>query len=125
MYDQDSLFTLTPLEIAGVLAISLAMWLACAWLVRRGRSRAVRLALAVGAFAGFAWLSPQVYYLYYMIVFEGLPWQIVLDEPPSPLRLLRLLSFTAEATLSRHGQGVLGWSLLAVAFVSRSRGVRP
>ncbi|UWQ18085.1 hypothetical protein [Jannaschia sp. M317] len=121
-YGEDSLWTLTSGQIAGVLALSLAMWAGCLWAVRRARGRTVRVGVAVLSFAAFVWLSPQIYYLFYWLTFEGLPLQSVLRPPPTPAHLLRLLTFTQEASLSRHGQGGLGWSLLLAAWPARSPG---
>lgn len=127
IYSEDSLFTLTHMQIAGVLVLSLLMWAALVAALYRVRhaNRAYRIGLALGLFAGFVWLSPQVYYLFYWATFDGLPLQSVVRSPPSPLHLLRLLTFTEEHSLSRHGQGVLGWSLLLVSWRSPASGDRP
>ncbi|MGB3407605.1 MAG: hypothetical protein WBA67_08925 [Jannaschia sp.] len=126
-YGNDSLFTLSAGQIAGVLAISLGLSLPMLGLLRRVRFRgpAVRIGVAALLFAGFVWLSPQVYYLFYWATFEGLPLQIVVKAPPSPRHLARLLTFTDETSLSRHGQGVLGWSLFLLAARSPGAGVKP
>ena len=70
---------------------------------------------------GFVWLSPQVYYVYYLMIFDGLPWQIVVRTPPGPGALVRLLAFQDKASLSAHGQAALGWAMLAAA-LWRGRG---
>ncbi|WGH77409.1 hypothetical protein [Jannaschia ovalis] len=111
-----------------MLAISALLWALALWLVARAPRGWARLWAALGAFWAFVWLSPQVYYLFYIAHFDGLPWQVVTGPPPAPGRLLRLLAFAQEASLSRHGQGVLGWSLLALAALSwrsPSRGASP
>ncbi|WP_371155551.1 hypothetical protein [Jannaschia sp. 2305UL9-9] len=125
MYTSDSLFTLTPLQIVGVLFLSGVMWLGAVRLLRSGPGRLRRTGLAIVLFHGFVWLSPQVYYLFYWATFDGLPMQWVIRAPPSPGHLLRLLTFTEEASLSRHGQGLFGWSLLLLALRSSGSGVRP
>ena len=113
-YAGDSFLTLGTGGRVGLLLLSALLWagmLALGW----------RLRGAIGAFGGvalfwaFLWLSPQVYYLYYQAIFDGLPWQVVIAAPPDPARLLRLLTFTDAATLSAHGKGALGWSLIALA----------
>ena len=126
-YGGDSLFTLSGPQIAGVLTLSVAMWagLVAVVLRLRLRRRPARIAVAFALLAAFVWLSPQVYYLFYWATFDDLPLQSVIRTPPSPLDLLRLLTFTEEASLSRHGQGVLGWSLLALSWRSPGSGVRP
>jgi hypothetical protein len=81
--------------------------------VRGGLVR--RLLWAGGLFWLFLWLSPQVYYLFYQLIFAGLPVQIVITWPPGAETVLRRLTFTGPATLSAHGQGLLGWALLVLA----------
>lgn len=122
-YRDDSFFTLGAWEQAGLAALSLAMafvLLCVVWKVVRGRPLALRIAIAVAAFHVFLWLSPQVYYGYYRLIIDGLPRQSVIGAPPSPGALIALLGFQGPGTLSAHGQGVLGWALLAVAIVARS-----
>lgn len=118
MYANDSFHTLTPLGQFGLALLSLgltAVVLFAAWRFMGQRATAVRLALGVGLFYGFVWLSPQIYYGYYLMLFEGLPWQNVLKPPPGPLSLLVLIAFQGSATLSAHALGLLGWSLIAMA----------
>lgn len=123
-YTGDSFFTLTMGERVGLILVTLllsaAMLAVGRWL--RGVIWAVALIWA------FIWLSPQAYYLYYQWIFEGLPWQIVVKTPPSPLDLLRFLTFQAGDTLSAHGQGLLGWLLIGSALwrrhISRRRATR-
>ena len=85
------------------------------WRLMRGQPWFVRFAIAVALFIAFVWLSPQVYYTYYLMLFEGLPWQVVVKSLPDPLRLLKLITFSGPASLSAHSQGVLGWALLTMA----------
>ncbi len=118
MYEGDSFFTLTVLERAGLVLWSLAMVAGSLWLMRIAVRRAhwaVRLAGAAVAFWAFVWLSPQLYYAYYLMIFDGLPLQIVVRWPPGPGALIELLGFQTRATLSEHSKGVLGWIMVAVA----------
>ena len=69
-------------------------------------------------FFGFVWLSPQVYYTYYMTLFDGLPWQVVVKEPPSWRHLYGLMTFGGQTNLSAHSQGILGWLFLGVSVFS-------
>ncbi|EFL88908.1 conserved hypothetical protein [Ahrensia sp. R2A130] len=71
--------------------------------------------IAVIAFALFDWLTPQIYYFYYMVLIDNLPLQIVTQMPPSPLKLLHLLTFSERSNLSFHSRGLLGWTLIAGA----------
>ena len=80
-----------------------------------GLPRLSRLGAAYLGFWLFVWLSPQVYYQYYRLIFDGLPVQWVVGRPELG-EAMRLLTFTGPANLSAHGQGVLGWAMLCVAF---------
>ena len=124
MYEGDSFFTLSVGGQIGLAAISLALFVAvlvALWWGTRRRSRPVRIAVALVGFWLFVWLSPQVYYQYYMLIFDGLPVQWVIWPPRGPGEALQLLIFTGPANLSAHGQGVLGWAMLCVAFVGNTR----
>ena len=117
MYAQDSFFTLSPAGQAGLAAVSLGLAGLAVWgafVFARRQRWPLRLAVALIVFWNFLWLSPQIYYIYYWLIIEGLPLQWVLGAPPSPATILRLLTFGADATLSAHGQGVLGWALILV-----------
>jgi len=128
MYDADSFHTLTVPGRVGLVILSITLsgaLLWAGWRLMAGHSFALRIALALGLFFAFVWLSPQVYYTYYMTLFEGLPWQSVIKQPPGVERLLRLLGFQGPQTLSAHSQGVLGWGLIALAvFKARARAGR-
>ena len=122
MYRDDSFFTLGLLEAAGLVVVTALLVLGVLALARRlcrgGPWR--RLVWAAGLFWVFLWLSPQVYYAYYQIIFHGLPVQIVIGWPPGAEAVLRRLVFAGPATLAAHGQGVLGW-VLVVGAVRRFR----
>ncbi len=73
------------------------------------------MGLAALLLAAFVWVSLQVYYTYYRLIFEGLPAQWVIGWPPS-LDILRLATFTGPAKLSTHSQRALFWLLAGLAF---------
>ncbi len=82
--------------------------------VMRRNSVLGRLATALVAFALFVWLSPQVYYAYYLMIFDGLPLQWVIGWPA--LRdVVDLATFTGPANMSAHSQGLLFWVLIGLA----------
>ncbi len=83
--------------------------------VTRGRKWWLRLGAAVVLFVLFVWLSPQVYYTYYGFLFEDLPRQLVIGDPPGPGRLAQLMTFSWRANLSAHSQGLLGWAMILTA----------
>ena len=126
MYAQDSFFDLGPLGQVGLALLSLGLFGLVAGAVGRGCRDGplwLRLVWALGLFWAFVWLSPQVYYLYYRFLIPDLPLQWVVKAPPGPWRLVELLTFQWRANLAAHGQGVMGWSLAALA-VWRGRRAR-
>ena len=120
MYAEDSFFTLSVAHRWGLVAISLllaGLALALLWRLARGRAVLVRLVLALALFAAFVWLTPQIYYFYYLIILDGLAWQIVVAGPPTPDNLFKQLLFQERANLSYHSRGVLGWIMALMALV--------
>ncbi|MEO1249264.1 MAG: hypothetical protein AAFW76_05430 [Pseudomonadota bacterium] len=90
MYEGDSFFTLSMGGRVGLLLISFALAaaiLALAWRLTHERPLPWRLAIAAVLFYLSVWLSPQIYYLYYLLIFDGLPWQIVVKRPPGPVHI--------------------------------------
>ncbi|WP_108879706.1 hypothetical protein [Anderseniella sp. Alg231-50] len=119
MYEGDSFFTLTligriglVLLSAGLAALTAAVFIktTCrlAWLLR--------LLLAPVYLWVFVWLSPQVFYLYYMALFDHLPPRNVAQMPPQPSQIIHLLGFSGKAALSHHATGLLGWGLIVLAW---------
>lgn len=120
MYQDDSFFTLGVWGQIGLAGLSAALFCVMLLLVRRigrGRPRAARTAIALVLFWAFEWLSPQVYYLYYWMIIDGLPVQSVIGPPPGPAHIARLLTFSESHSLSAHGRGLLGWAMLAAALL--------
>jgi hypothetical protein len=118
MYRDDSFFSLGIAEAAGLVFLTLVVAFCMLKLVRRVcRTGKIwqKLAWALGLFWVFLWVSPQIYYLYYQLIFMGLPVQLVIDWSPGAEHLLRRLTFTGPATISAHGQGVLCWAMLVVS----------
>lgn len=128
VYASDSFFTLTIAGQIGLAALSLILGgLIIAIYVRlAGRIPhwSMRIVLALLIFWAFAWLSPQIYYGYYLLIIDGLPVQWVVRRPPGPAELLSLMTFQGPGTLSAHGQGGLGWLLLGAAAVVTLRKCR-
>nr|WHW29432.1 hypothetical protein [uncultured bacterium] len=121
MYEEDSFFTLTVPGQVGLAVLSVVMSFIALWICWRLSHRIgllPRALIALGLFYAFVWLAPQVYYTYYVFLLDGLPWQVVVRQPPSPLHLLNLLLFREQHNLSFHSQGVLGWLLIIVAALS-------
>ena len=123
MFEGASFFTLSPSGQAGLLGLSILLAVCTLWLTRRvarNRPWAIRLLIALVAVFAFEWLSPQLYYLYYIQLFE-LPLQLVIGMPPTPTDLLRILTFTAQPDLSHLSRGVLAWALILASLFQRSR----
>ena len=126
-YAGDSFFTLSPAAGVGLALLSLAL-IVLLFAISRAKSRwlaglpgpagagpglwaldlAATLALAYLAL----WLVPQVYYLYYLTVFDGLPWQSVIKPPPAAGAFFHPLLLSEPASLSTHLQGVTARALL-------------
>ncbi len=122
MYSQDSFFGLTVPGQIGLVFLSSVLFLLMLWVARKVLTRLSVPARVLGAlflFWIFVWCSPQIYYQYYHLLFEGLPYQWVIWPPASPLDALKLLVFQGPQNLSAHSQGILGWCLLIVPFLKR------
>ncbi len=118
MYDGDTFFSLTMTARVGLVLLSAGLAaLTAAALIKIGYRLAwpVRPLLAPVFLWLFVWLSPQAFYLYYMVVVDQLPLQNVVQAPPGPGEILRILSFAGEASLAHHAQGLLGWGLIVLA----------
>ena len=122
IYPGDSFFTLSPGGQVGLALLSACLSLGLLWmtlrLARRFRHWLARITLALVVFWTFLWLSPQVYYAYYFLIFDDLPLQLVIKAPTGPSDLVQLLLFRGAATLSAHGAGLLGWGLLVMSLLA-------
>ncbi len=116
MYAGDTFYGLPAAGQGGLVVLSTLLTLAAVACVlalfRLSKSLGMRMIATVAVFWVFLWLSPQIYYFYYQIILDDLPWQIVIGGPPSPMALIDLLLFIGPATLAGHAKGVLGWTLL-------------
>ena len=120
MYAGDSFFSLTMTGRIGltVLSLVLAALTISAFVISACHlSRPARLLLAILVLWAFVWLSPQAYYLYYMALIDGLPLQNVVQLPPGPADIMRLLSFGGKASLAQHSQGLMGWVLILISLL--------
>lgn len=125
LYQYDSFFTLPPGGQAGLLPLSIVLTAVAFWFAERlfrifrkfprPLEIAGRVGCALAVIWLFVWLTPQIYYFYYQITFEGLPWQFVIRQFPDSEQILALLTFTGKSTLSAHGKGILAWGLIAYA----------
>lgn len=120
MYNQDSFFTLSLWGQLGLFALSMVMFAFLIYAMTRLRGHwARRLSIALIGIYLFTWLSPQVYYSYYLLVFDGLPLQIVVGAPPTPAHIFGFMTFSGDQNLSVHGQGLLGWGMIITSLSTR------
>jgi len=118
MYGGDSFHTLTVIARIGLVVLSVTLSCAALYLayrLMRHRPLVVRLVIGSLVFFSFVWLSPQIHYSYYLLVFDGLPLQNVIKAPPTPVDIFDLLTFRERTTLSAHSKSLLGWGLLALS----------
>lgn len=124
-YPGDSLFTLEPAEIAGVIAISLTLITLFFWLlslVLTPLANAVagnppaRAGAAIAGLAGSLLLfgvshtvSPQIYYTFYRWIIPGLPDQWVIKTWLDFERLAGAAALAPDGSLSAHLTGVTIW----------------
>lgn len=137
-YPGDSLFTLEPAEIAGVVLISLTLitlffWLLSLVLVPLARAVAakplMRAGTATASLAGSLLLfgvshtvSPQIYYTFYRWIIPGLPDQWVIRTWLDLERLAGAASLAPDGSLSSHLTGVTIWCVaLFVAWIFMMR----
>ena len=118
----DSFWTLSRFGRAGVAAIALlgltGIYLLSGWksrwLLRGGSTSAallvLDLTLGLLIFAVLFALSPQVFYTFYQLLFDGLPPQWQIDPERDIARLIGAMRLDRDAPLSEHlaGVGVLG-----------------
>ncbi len=120
MYAGDSFFSLTMTGRVGLTVLSLvlaALTLSVFVKIACHLSRPARLMLALLVLWVFVWLSPQIYYLYYLVLIDGLPLQNVVQMPPGPTDIMRLLGFGGKASLAHHSQGLMGWMLILISLL--------
>lgn len=119
IYADDSFFTLAPAARAGLVLLSGLLGLGCILILRALAARLPRALARAGAaglvFWAFLWLSPQVYYLYYLAIFDGLPVQWVISAPPGLHEVLDALVLAGPASLADHARAALGWALVVYA----------
>ncbi|WP_085908004.1 hypothetical protein [Kiloniella majae] len=143
-YEGDSFYTLELLESLGVIAITIILSFSVLFLALKKSYLLYQIAkkynerleiitfsdiaLNLIIFSLFIWLSPQIYYAYYYIIFDGLPIQIVIKKFPDFLALTKVITLTDKANLSLHGQGLLGRTFiiqpLALYFIVTARKAR-
>ena len=106
-----------------MISIALAVaTLAVGWVIKRGHSILVRILLAIVLYVLFIALSPQVYYLYYINIFDNLPLQWVARWPGR--EPLDFFLFQGPDNMSAHSQGLLGWVLIGLAIFRHGIGFR-
>ncbi len=124
MYAGDTFFHLSPVgQIGlGLLSVFLASIYILGFIKISTRfAMIVKVPLAIVLLWFFIWLSPQIYYLYYRMIFDTLPLQWVIQTPPSILSLLEIIFFFGDSTLSAHSKGILFWLMIGACIIRRDR----
>lgn len=119
MYESDTFFNLSILGRVGLGALSITLFaitVAAFYLVAKRMSLVTGIVTAMVFLWAFIWLSPQIYYLYYILLFDGLPLQNVIHTPPNAQEILTIMTFTSDAWLSAHAKAVLGWVMILLSF---------
>lgn len=129
VYASDSFFTLGLPGQVGLAILSTVLAFGTVWLAWRFSRRlrwVTRALLGLGVYMVFAWASPQVFYTYYVMIFDGLPIQWVVKWPPEVAKAVAEFTFTGRVSLAAHGRGILGWLcvLVPLAFGSFQPPVR-
>jgi len=118
LYEKDTFFHLSLTGRIGLVILSATMaGVIIFTFVRFTKNFAipVRLGLTVVTLWLFIWLSPQIYYLYYIQIISGLPMQNVIQWPPSLVEILQTIFFGHKSNLSNHAKGVLFWAMVFFA----------
>ncbi|MGB0505476.1 MAG: hypothetical protein ACPGGK_04700 [Pikeienuella sp.] len=123
MYEGDTFFHLGFLGGTGLVILSIAlmvlMIMATHRLAKFFPYQIWTVVTAIFLFWVFVWLSPQVYYIYYVMIFDDLPMQAVVGWPPAGgEEIVDLILFRGEGSISSHSRGALFWLITAVAFFS-------
>lgn len=120
-YPGDSAYTLPVAGQSGLALLSLLLAVGLARLqvglsLRLAQSRVgqwrflLHLSIDLGLVALLCWLAlsiaPQIYYGYYLVLFDGLPLQAV-ARPLSGEQFLSLVLLEGKSSLSHHLQGLL------------------
>lgn len=128
MYSDDTFFHLSIPGQIGLAILSALLCIITVWIFHKTSSRfglLVKVLLAIVFLWTFTWVSPQIYYLYYWVIFDGLPLQSVIQTPPSVAEILAYITFSGEQNLSAHSKGVLFWILIFVAVWKKYQDKRP
>jgi len=132
-YTGDSFYTLGLIESIGLIAITTLLSITVLFFTLKksylfyqaAKQRKIKLeiilladiALNLLIFSLFIWLSPQIYYAYYYAILDGLPIQIVIKNFPDFITLSNILTLSEKTSLSLHGQGILGRTLIIQSLV--------
>jgi len=110
-YAEDSFFTLGMGGRIGLVILSGVLMILCVWLVWtcvKGWGRVWRVVFALGVFWGFLWLSPQVYYAYFWLIFERpYPSRSWCVRRPASARWCGCLASRAKSAWRSMGRGCL------------------
>lgn len=124
MYSEDTFFHLTIQGRVGLVILSLVLFaftIGLFWKISSRYNLLVKVLCAIVFIWLFIWVSPQIYYLYYIQIFNDLPYQNVIQKPPSPLEVLKTITFFANSSLSNHAKGIVFWAMMLIALGPSSK----
>lgn len=124
MYANDSFFTLSLPGQFGLLLLSTFLTIIIFvgfWKLTKRCNIFFKLGLSVSILWLFVWLSPQIYYSYYLFLFDDLEFKNITKRPPTAADIVSLMTFSNRVDFSNHGKGLLGWGLIFLSLVRTSR----
>lgn len=124
MYNQDTFFHLSMSGRIGLVLLSImigGMLIALHWWLTRQLRIRFKILLALVFIWAFIWISPQIYYFYYIQIIDNLPLQNVIQFPPSIIELFQTLTFTGQSNLSNHSKGILFWAMVIIALNKKAK----
>jgi len=120
MYENDTFYHLSLLDRAGLVFLSVILFSIIAYLSIKLTSNLklpAKIISALFIFWLFVWVSPQIYYFYYLLIFENLPLQVVIQAPPDPFEIFQIISFTGKPDLSAHSKGIFFWLIMLLMLI--------
>ena len=128
-FREDSLWTLAPREQAVVAGLAASLMLLGGWIAfraargmtavrvgfrRRAGSLIGNLVLTLGCYFAVWFLSPQLFYIYYRLIFADLPLQWVIGASAQVDRFALALTLQPGSSLAATATGLYFWLLVSL-----------
>lgn len=124
LFANDTFFHLSAMERVGLVILSFVLAtaiIAIFWKLTAHWKLILKVSTAIAFIWIFIWLSPQVYYLYYIQIIDGLPLQNVIQWPPTVIEVFQTITFSGKSNLSNHGKGLVFWAMIIIALNPKSK----